>query len=201
MESKQSKEIKKLKLQILIVVFGVSALVIGTSFAIFSQYVNSTKGQAIKTGSIYLVLNETPAGLNAELVAKTDAAGLALNPCYTFTVQNSGANDASYIIYLQDNTTQVNSFQAAGGTILDDQYIKFGLEKNDTEIGCVNSTCSDLETINRVLDSGTISSGTTNSYELRLWLNFAGLTDAEEEALIDATAFFEIKVTAEQTTT
>ena len=77
-------------------------------------------------------------------------------------MENTGTASVNYVIYL-DNVA-IDSPDVK----LDDMYLKYSLDKNDT-VG----TADYLETLgddgSRVLDQGTLDSSEENSYILRVW--------------------------------
>ena len=180
---------KKTQIVILaLTVIGLLAIVIGSSFAIFTTSVESTKTQIISAGILKLVLTEPTPGINlSEVEVMDNATGLAQSTYYDFTVQNTGDANATYKVYLLDDTAKIALYT---GDLLDDKYVKLGLEVNGIEKGPLN-----LETVNRLINQGTIMKNQTINFRLRLWLDEdeVGTND-----LTDQTIFLKIKVVGEQ---
>ena len=179
------KENVKLKIAIILTLLGVVSIIIGTTYAIYENTINSNKSQIIKTGVVNFTLTETTSGLILNnLQELSDYEGMAQETYYEFSITNTGDTKTDYEIYLIDkNNTSYT------GTILDDKYVKVGLTINDSEEKIVN-----LEEVNRLIDKVTLNVGKTANYKLRVWLNFDGLTDEEKEALVGQKIFLTLKI-------
>ncbi len=179
------KENVKLKIAIILTLLGVVSIIIGTTYAIYENTINSNKSQIIKTGVVNFTLTETTNGLILNnLQELSDYEGMAQETYYEFSITNTGDTKTDYEIYLIDkNSTSYT------GTILDDKYVKVGLTINDSKEKIVN-----LEEVNRLIDKVTLNVGKTANYKLRVWLNFDGLTDTEKEALVGQKIFLTLKI-------
>ena len=179
------KENVKLKIAIILTLLGVVSIIIGTTYAIYENTINSNKSQIIKTGVVNFTLTETTNGLILNnLQELSDYEGMAQETYYEFSITNTGDTKTDYEIYLIDkNSTSYT------GTILDDKYVKVGLTINDSKEKIVN-----LEEVNRLIDKVTLNVGKTANYKLRVWLNFDGLTDEEKEALVGQKIFLTLKI-------
>ena len=146
----------------LILVF---CVILGISYAYLSIFLTSNKENIVKVGDLSLILDETSSnGITLENgVAITDEEGLTQEGA-SFSLKNNGKAYVCYKLYLDDKDL------SSGETRVDDKLIKFSLDK-DNEVG----TAQTLPTIgtnpNRLLDEGTIDSGVTLNYKLRLWFN------------------------------
>ena len=161
MEKKNGSFVEKNKKKIVAIALAL-VLVLGGTYAWLTLTLKGTKKVRIEAGTLSLVLDEGNAIAVAEAVPMTDTDGLKTD-AYTFSLQNNGNVTSSYTIYLDDG--EIDS----GDTRFNDETLKYSLKKNAGE-----STTALLSTINesgeRVLETGTIDAGVTNTYELRLWI-------------------------------
>ena len=158
MKYKKDKKITVIIISILIVVI----LVFAITYAYFSTELLGSD-QIVKVGELELVLNETSEGIGLDnAVGISDREGISLTPS-TFELVNNGSKAVDYTIYLDDNTIGETD------TRIDDMYLKYNLNKNGTDSGALFLTRIGTNP-NRVLDSGTIEGGGTNTYSLNLWI-------------------------------
>ena len=137
-------------------------LVLAISYAYFSTRLDGTD-QIVKVGELELVLNETSEGISLDnAVGLSDSKGMSLEGS-TFELKNNGNKAVDYTIYLDDNTISDTD------TRIDDKYLKYNLNKNGKNSGATLLTRTGTNS-NRVLDSGTIEGGETNTYSLNLWI-------------------------------
>ena len=137
-------------------------LALAISYAYFSTQLNGTD-QIVKVGTLELVLDETSEGISLDnAIGISDSKGMGLTPS-TFELRNNGNKAVDYIIYLDDNTIGETD------TRIDDKYLKYNLKKNGTDSGAMLLTSTGTNP-NRILDSGTIEGGKTNTYSLNLWI-------------------------------
>ena len=191
MEEKNKKS-KKIKL-IIITSCLVLLLVMGATYAWLRLTLNGSKVNVLRAGGLELALNETSEGITLEdVVPVTDAKGLQGKE-YTFTLENRGS-DSSYTIYLDDvldiDQNGENDFEESER--MSDSDIKYSLIKNGkTTTKVLTETGTNP---NRVLDSGIIKKGTTNTYSLRLWIK----EEAENSSIINKIFAAKLRVEAEQ---
>ncbi len=154
----KKKKIITLVISILIIII----LIIAISYAYFSTRLNGSD-QIVKVGELELVLNETSEGITLDnAIGLSDEDGMNLTPS-TFELRNNGDKPVDYTIYLDDNTI------GDADTRIDDMYLKYNLNKNGKNSGATLLTIIGANS-NRVLDSGTIAGGETNTYSLNLWI-------------------------------
>ena len=146
----------------LILVF---CVILGISYAYLSISLTSNKENIVKVGDLNLVLDETSSnGITLENgIAITDEQGLAQEGA-SFSLKNNGKAYVCYKLYLDDKDL------SSGETRVDDKLIKFSLDK-DNEVGTAQTLPMIGTNPNRLLDEGTIDSGKSISYKLRLWFN------------------------------
>jgi hypothetical protein len=157
------RNISKYKGQILSI-FIVAILLLGLSFAWLTLTLNSTKKNAITAGNLSIVLSDTASnGISLEnAYPLSDADGQETTE-YTFTITNNGTLVSDYTIYLDDTALET------GETRISDSAIKYSISKNSgsSTIALLNTTGTDP---NRILNSGTIATGVTDTYSLRVWM-------------------------------
>ena len=160
---KNKKEPKKKLIISFLLLF--LCIIIGISYAYLSISLTSSKENLVKVGDLNLVLDETSSnGITLENdVAITDEQGLAQEGA-SFSLKNNGKAYICYKLYLDDKDL------TSGETRVDDKLIKFSLDK-DNEVGKSQTLPTIGTNPNRLLDEGTIDSGATINYKLRLWFN------------------------------
>ena len=179
------KENMKRKIAMLLTLLGVTSIVIGTTFAIYENTINTNKNHIIKTGVVNFTLTESTNGLVLDnLQELTDYEGMAQEEYYEFTIKNTGDTKTDYEISLVDKPNSSYT-----GTILNEKYIKVGLLKNNSKEIIVN-----LKDVNRLIDKVTLDVEDTVNYKLRLWLDFGDLEDEAKEALVGQKIFLALKI-------
>ena len=179
------KENMKRKIAMLLTLLGVTSIVIGTTFAIYENTINTNKNHIIKTGVVNFTLTESTNGLVLDnLQELTDYEGMAQEEYYEFTIKNTGDTKTDYEISLVDKPNSSYT-----GTILNEKYIKVGVLKNNSKEIIVN-----LKDVNRLIDKVTLDVEDTVNYKLRLWLDLKDITDEEKEALVGQKIFLVLKI-------
>ena len=179
------KENMKRKIAMLLTLLGVTSIVIGTTFAIYENTINTNKNHIIKTGVVNFTLTESTNGIVLNnLHELTDYEGMAQEEYYEFTIKNTGDTKTDYEISLVDKPNSSYT-----GTILNEKYIKVGLLKNNSEEIIVN-----LKEVNRLIDKVTLDVEDTVNYKLRLWLDLKDITDEAKEALVGQKIFLALKI-------
>ena len=194
MEEKKKTNSRKVKI-IVIAICTVLLLVMGATYAWLRLTLNGSKVNVLRAGGLELTLDETSEGITLEdVVPVTDAKGLQGKE-YTFTLENKGS-DSNYTIYFDDvldiDQDGENDFEESER--MSDSDIKYSLIKNGT-------TTTELLTAtgtnpNRVLDSGIIKKGETNTYSLRLWIK----EEAENDSIMNKIFAAKLRIEAEQKT-
>ena len=192
MEEKKKTNSRKAKITV-IAICAVLLLVMGATYAWLRLTLNGSKVNVLRAGGLELTLDETSEGITLEdVVPVTDAKGLQGKE-YTFTLENRGS-DSSYTIYLDDvldiDQNGENDFEESER--MKDSDIKYSLIKNGTTTTKVLTETGTNP--NRVLDSGIIKKGTTNTYSLRLWIK----AEAENSSIMNKIFAAKLRVEAEQ---
>ena len=192
MEEKKKINSRKVKITV-IAICAVLLLVMGATYAWLRLTLNGSKVNVLRAGGLELTLDETSEGITLEdVVPVTDAKGLQGKE-YTFTLENRGS-DSSYTIYLDDvldiDQNGENDFEESER--MSDSDIKYSLIKNGTTTTKVLTETGTNP--NRVLDSGIIKKGTTNTYSLRLWIK----EEAENSSIMNKIFAAKLRIEAEQ---
>ena len=165
MKKENKSFMEKNKKQVIAIALAL-VLLVGGSYAWLTTTLKGTKKVRIEAGTLSLVLNEGNEINVEDSLPMTDIDGLKTD-AYTFTLQNNGNVTSNYTIYLDDASID------SADERFDDSALKYSLKKNDGV-----STTALLSTLNqRVLDSGTIEAGTTNTYSLNLWIKDEATND------------------------
>ena len=169
MEKENKNFMEKNKKQVIAIALAL-VLLIGGSYAWLSVTLKGTKKVRIEAGTLSLVLNEGNAINVSDSVPMSDVDGLKTD-AYTFSLQNNGNVTSEYTIYLDDASID------SADERFDDSALKYSLKKNDGA-----STTALLSTLQdgngkRVLETGTIEAGTTNTYSLNLWIKDEATND------------------------
>src|SRR5574344_1751081 len=155
----------------------VAMLLLGLSYAYFTLTLNGTKNVVVKSGTLILNLDDSSAtGItleNAQPISEED--GLKTT-AYTFTITNNGTLVSDYAIYLDDTDLET------GETRIDDSAIRYELIKNSTSLpsALLSSTGTNP---NRIINSGTIATGVTDTYTLRVWIDYNAGNDSQGKVL------------------
>ena len=165
MKKENKSFMEKNKKQVIAIALAL-VLLVGGSYAWLTTTLKGTKKVRIEAGTLSLVLDEGNEINVEDSLPMTDIDGLKTD-AYTFTLQNNGNVTSNYTIYLDDASID------SADERFDDSALKYSLKKNDGA-----STTALLSTLNqRVLDSGTIEAGTTNTYSLNLWIKDEATND------------------------
>ena len=162
---------KKYAIILVIALLGVFAIVLGTSYAFFTNTVNG-KEYTFYTGTLSIQYEKKTNVINLQnTLPMSNTEGLSLTP-YSFDVKNNGTLPAKYQIRLELDSTNT----------LPLEYVKVSVYKNDTEylkptkLSNLNST---LVIVNDGLLQGmTNETPTSDNYKIRLWVDLGAGSDA-----------------------
>ena len=169
MEKENKNFMEKNKKQVIAIALAL-VLLIGGSYAWLSVTLKGTKKVRIEAGTLSLVLDEGNAINVSDSVPMSDVDGLATD-AYTFSLENNGNVTSEYTIYLDDASID------SADERFDDSALKYSLKKNaEASTTALLSTLQD-DNGKRVLETGTIEAGTTNTYSLNLWIKDEATND------------------------
>lgn len=174
--SKNNKKGSSDKKALIVIAVVLVLLLIGGTYAWLQITVSGTKTNILRAGKLSLRLNdELSDGISLKnTVPMSDNKGMQ-TPEYTFTLTNDGTVESYYTIYLDDIALEVDEQR------MEDKFVKYALEKVTPSDGTTTAVPTLLTASNvggkRILDSGIIKAGETNSYKLQLWINSTATTD------------------------
>ena len=168
------KEVLKKNKELIVAIFVVLFLIISGSYAWYTLTKTSEKVNTIKAGSLSMELDDESSDgiLLQKAIPMSYRQGLTTTN-YEFTLTNNGSK-GDYTISLIDEATYADS-EGVQVTIEDtkriaDTKIRYILLK-DGEVAEASKSMLLSEALDRVIDSGTIASGTTITYSLRIWID------------------------------
>ena len=168
------ENLRKSNKVLLVMLFAFIIVLIALTASIFLYSKAGTVQNKITVGKLELTLTEGNAITLTDTYPMTDDNGKKLSG-FTFSLKNTGTSNASYSIYLDDVSVD------SGNTRLADKNIRCVLTKN-TVVGTVKNL-SDLVVNNKkVVDSGTINSNVTISFNLKLWVSGTAEGDVSGQA-------------------
>lgn len=159
---------------LLVMLFALVIVLIALAVSIFSYSRAGTVGNKVTVGKLELTLTEGNAITLTDTYPMTDDDGKKLSG-FTFSLKNTGTSNASYSIYLDDVSVD------SGNTRLADKNIRCMLTKN-TVVGTVKNLSDLVVNSKKVIDSGTINSNTTISYNFKLWVSGTAEGDVSGQA-------------------
>ncbi|MDO5003903.1 MAG: hypothetical protein Q4E39_06765 [bacterium] len=161
-DEKHQRSYQKYTIAILILL----VLIVGTAYAWLVLSLKGEKTNTVIVGNLSLKLENESAGINLEdASAVSENVGMSYKP-YSFELTNDGNIESTYTIYLVDDDDKIPT----GTEKMKDGYVRFNLIKNGIKEN--SKLLTEIKSDQgRVLDSGTIQPGQTNSYDLRLWID------------------------------
>ena len=169
MKKENKSFMEKNKKQVIAIALAL-VLLVGGSYAWLTTTLKGTKKVRIEAGTLSLVLDEGNEINVSDSVPMSDVDGLKTDT-YTFSLQNNGNVTSEYTIYLDDASID------SADERFDDSALKYSLKKNDgASTTALLSTLQD-DNGKRVLETGTIEAGTTNTYSLNLWIKDEATND------------------------
>ncbi len=144
-------------------IFGVTLLTIGSAFSIFTTQAVG-EDQVIKVGALNIDFGADADG-TLSLTGNypmEDAEGQATSP-YTFTITNTGDIEADYTVKLEDDTEMIDQ-EACTNNLIDKNQVKYSIDAGTP--GVLGSLASKRN----VIDQGTLASGASKTYNIRLWI-------------------------------
>ena len=180
------KKVKDKKIRIILILVCALILFMGASFAWLGIQLTGNSN-VLKAGSLSLYLDESATeGINIEYAIPTsDNKGLSQEG-YTFKLVNDGTVATNYVIYLDDLALEENE------TRMLDSVVKYSLTKNG-EQGETTLLTAIGTNPERVVDLGTIEPNTTNTYTLKLWMDYNATNE-----VMDTVFYAKLRVEAEQ---
>ena len=178
------------RMLILLIVLGfvmIGSLTIGTSYALLEDQVKDQNTHAVKAGNVSIKLSEYFESINNKMSLMDDGEGLLSDDIYQFNIKNTGTASSLYTLTLKDKVP--DNYK---GKVLNNKFIKVGLEINGEESGPYN-----LAEVNNILVSKQkIETKELISFKMRLWLDQRYKYEISDN--LDAKTFLKLNVKAEQ---
>ncbi len=150
------------KILLIVISFLAVLLIVGVTYASFQFTKTGRKDNVLTLGKLQLTLEEGNEISLLDVLPVSDQVGLA-SEGYQFTLKNTGSVPVSYSIYLDDEALSSSEEK------LDTKFLKYSLDSNGS-VGAAQYLDSILTGGKRVLTSGTIAGGKSNTYVLRVWI-------------------------------
>ena len=164
-------------------------MIFGVSYALLQKDIIGSNGKIIyKIEDLEVKLDET-GSKDISLTNATpteDSDGLSNEP-YSFSVVNNGVKDLKYTIYLEDDMDSKNKC-GTDCELVPYKFIRYNLSNDNESLKTNNLSASSTE-----LYTGTISSKSTDKFNLKIWLSI----DADNTAM-NKYYFGKIKVVINQ---
>ena len=180
---------KKKKIFFLVIFFILLIGIIGVSYALLQKDIIGSNEKIIyKIGDLEVKLDES-GSKDISLVnaaPQEDSDGLSNEP-YSFSLVNNATTDLKYTIYLEDNSDAKNKC-GTDCELVPYKFIRYNLSNDNESLKTNNLSASSTE-----LYTGTISSKSTDKFNLRVWLSI----DADNTAM-NKYYFGKIKVVINQ---
>ena len=166
---------KRKDLLILLFLISIIVLVIGVSYALLTKNIIGGNNKVVyKVGDLEVKLDES-GSKDISLTNATpeeDSEGLTNEP-YSFSIVNNATTDLKYTIYLKDDTDAKNSC-GTNCELVPYKFIRYNLASDSESL-----KTSNLSTTSNALYTGTITSKSTDKFNLRVWLSI----DADNTAM------------------
>ena len=180
---------KKKKIFFLVIFLILLIGTIGVSYSLLQKDIVGSNGKIIyKVGDLEVKLDESGSkDISLTNVTPTeDSDGLSNEP-YSFSLVNNATTDLKYTIYLEDDTDAKNKC-GTDCELVPYKFIRYNLSNDNESLKTNNLSSSATE-----LYTGTISSKSTDKFNLRVWLSI----DADNTAM-NKYYFGKIKVVINQ---
>ena len=164
----------------------VGTITVGTSYALLEGSDKSDKNQVINAGYVSVQLTEYFDSIG-KINLLSDKEGILDDNTYDFNVKNIGTASSKYSLYLKNVVPEDYK-----GKVLDDKYIKVGLEVNSEEIGPFNLN----EINNKLIDNQLIEAKELISFKMRLWFDEKYKNELNNN--LDAKTFLKLNVKISQ---
>ena len=172
---------KKLIIISILSIIGIIVVALATSYALFNINVTKDKINKIVMGNLELSINDSNNTFTDgkivvnNMVPMKDATGMAQDG-YSFTLTNTGSIDAGYSIFI-DDVVVANLPSGITGR-LDNSKVRVNLTNITTN---TSNTYTLSSLTDRKLETGTLDAGDTNSYVLRIWLDYTAGNESQNK--------------------
>ncbi len=159
-----TKMAKRQLLVTLLSILGVTAISLGSAYAVFTSISKSADYNVIKVGTLNIDFGEGSSNtikLSGQY-PMSDEEGVKLTP-YTFTIENTGTLPANYEIFIQDDTDMIEQDNCANNQLNKD-YIRYKLDSgNPTNLSSIAGN-------NYKIAIGSLEPKEKVTYKLYIWI-------------------------------
>lgn len=175
-DSSRLKITKMAKRELLLTVVSIFAVMIvsmGSAFAVFTSFSKSTDFNQVTVGTLkisYNAENDASGGYGDTInlsgaFPTSDSEGLASTP-YQFTLKNEGTLSAAYTVSIKDDQDMITE-DGCTDNQLDKALVKISIN-GATPV--LLSSLVDVTGSNYIIDTGSMASGETKSYQIKMWI-------------------------------
>ena len=169
---------------LLVCLFGVLALVFGTSYAYLSYTAYAEEENYISAGTLLLNFSDdSDAIYMSNAIPQLDQQALESNPEYSFTVKNNGSLNAKYEVRLINVCNEGIAITSGDVTVTPDvciplEYIKVGVKQGESEYAVASLTNDGKFYIG----NGTLDANASSiEYKIKIWLDERTPDDYQSE--------------------
>ena len=147
-------------------IVGVSLVIIGSTYAVFSSVNRSKEYNVINVGTLQIEYDDTGSGLGDIIKLNnafpvSDSTGQANTP-YKFKITNTGSIATNYSIRIADDEGMIEA-DGCSNNLLPKTALKYSLNGGTATLLSSKS--------NYVIESGTLAPGASKTYNLRMWIH------------------------------
>ena len=147
-------------------IVGVSLVIIGSTYAVFSSVNRSKEYNVINVGTLQIEYDDTGSGLGDIIKLNnafpvSDSTGQSNTP-YKFKITNTGSIATNYSIRIADDEGMIEA-DGCSNNLLPKTALKYSLNGGTATLLSSKS--------NYVIESGTLRAGESKTYNLRMWIH------------------------------
>ncbi|MGN0992652.1 MAG: hypothetical protein ACI4PE_01750, partial [Bacilli bacterium] len=163
---------------------------VGSSYAYLTYVSKTANSTTISAGTLAMIIkNESNAITLNNALPQKDSDGLANSSEYTFSIENTGSIPAQFKVTLDNTCTQGKSYTVGGATVKADkcipnEYIKVALKENGKDYKVLDYKTSNKDN-SYVLDAGNLAAKSTNTYKLKVWLDYDTPNDYNSKGILN----------------
>ena len=158
----------KWKVQFLVMafcVFGLVAVLVGSSYAIFSDVSDQGDYNTVTAGTLQLSYEDTQSLSLNNLYPVSDVEGMT-GEGYTFTVRNIGTLPSDYKVMIQDDEAMIQA-DGCSDHLMPKANIKISID------GGTSFLLSSIEESNYMITTGNLQPGESVTHVVRAWIDEA----------------------------
>ena len=162
------KKSGKWKVQFLVMafcVFGLVAVLVGSSYAIFSDVSDQGDYNTVTAGTLQLSYEDTQSLSLSNLYPVSDVEGMT-GEGYTFTVRNIGTLPSDYKVMIQDDESMIQA-DGCSDHLMPKANIKISVD------GGTPFLLSSIEESNYMITTGNLQPGDSVTHVVKVWIDEA----------------------------